>query len=310
MSVKFSVIIPLYNKRSTIETAIRSVATQSLPAHEIIVVDDGSTDGSGEVVRNLLDTIPALRLIEQPNGGVSRARNRGIEEATGDYIALLDADDAWEEDFLAKMATLIADCPDCGLYCAAFRVVSEEGIFDAPCPKERGVVENFFRDSAHRYIAIPSTAVIPRKVFDTVGCFPEGMKIGEDLHLWIRIARGYAVAFEPTPLVRYSRVAENRSTSIYTPEQCDASFEALYTPNAPIDEQEFIARAALGKALILSAKGDTEAARRAIRTFRFTKTYRRTLRKVQLLNRLPVGWRQPLLNAYNRIAWRLAKKGL
>ena len=310
MSVKFSVIIPLYNKRSTIETAIRSVATQRLAPHEIIIVDDGSTDGSGEVVRGLLDTIPTLRMIAQPNGGVSRARNRGIEAATGDYIALLDADDVWEEDFLVAMAALIADCPDCGLYCGAFRVVSEEGFFDAPCPKERGVVENFFRDSAHRYIAIPSTAVIPHKVFDAVGRFPEGMKIGEDLHLWIRIARRYAVAFEPRPLVCYSRVAENRSTSIYTPEQCDTSFEALYNPEAPIDEQEFIARAALGKALVLSAKGDTETARRAIKTFRFTKTYRRTLRKVQFLNRLPVGWRQPILNAYNRIAWRLAKKGL
>ncbi|MBQ2728442.1 MAG: glycosyltransferase family 2 protein [Alistipes sp.] len=308
MSVKFSVVIPLYNKSRSIAATLQSVAAQRYAPHEIIVVDDGSTDESQAVVRAL--NIPSLRLICQPNGGVSRARNRGIEAASGDYIALLDADDLWEEGFLEEITALIADYPACGLYCTAFRVVAENGLFDAPCPSERGVVEHFFRDSAHRYIAIPSTAVIPRTTLNEVGLFPAGMKIGEDLHLWIRIARRYRVAFSPRRLVRYSRVAENRSTSIYTPEQCDTSFEALYNPEAPLDEREFVARAALGKALILSAKGDTEAGQRAIRTFGFTKTYRRTLRKLQLLNSLPVGWRQPLLDGYNWLAWRLAKKGL
>ena len=308
MSVKFSVVIPLYNKAATVVEAVQSVAAQRYPAHEIIVVDDGSTDEGAALVRAL--QLPSLHLIEQPHGGVSRARNRGIATATGDCIALLDADDRWDEGFLEEIAALMADYPDCGLYATGFHIVSEEGRFIAPAPTERGVVENFFRDSAHRYIAIPSTAVIPRAVFDAVGSFPEGMKIGEDLHLWIRIARRYRIAFSPKPLAYYSRVADNRSSSIYTPEQTAHSFEALYDPSAPIDEREFIARAALGKALILCAKGDTEAARRAIATFSYTKTYRRTLNKVRWLNRLPVAWRQPLLNGYNYLAWKIAKKGL
>lgn len=313
MSVNFSVVIPLYNKANSIEAAIRSVAAQRCAPREIIVVDDGSTDDGAarvEALRKHWSGTPTLHLIRQPNGGVSRARNRGIEAAASDYIALLDADDCWEEGFLEEIEALIGEFPHCGLYCTAFRVKSTEGLFDAPCPAERGVVSNFFRDSAHRYIAIPSAVVIPKAVLTAVGGFPEGMKIGEDLHLWIRIARRYEVAFSPRRLVCYSRIAENRSTTIYTPEQCDTSFEALYDPEAPLDEREFIARAALGKALILSAKGDTEAAQRALRTFRFTRTYRRTLRKVQVLNRLPKSWRQPLLDGYNRLAWRLAKKGL
>ncbi|MBR5850728.1 MAG: glycosyltransferase [Alistipes sp.] len=308
MSTKFSVVIPLYNKRSTIAATLRSVAAQRHPAHEIIVVDDGSTDGGAEEVRAL--GLPNLRLIQQPNGGVCRARNRAIEEATGNYIALLDADDCYEEGFLEEIAALIEEYPDCGLYCTGFQIESEEGIYPAPAPTTRGIVEHFFRDSAHRYIAIPSTSVVPRRCFAEVGGFPEGMKIGEDLYLWIKLARRYSVCFSPKLLVRYSRVAENRSTAIYTPEQCDTSFEALYDPNAEIDEREFIARAALGKALILCAKGDTEAARRAIATFSYTKTYRRTLNKVRWLNRLPVAWRQPLLNGYNWLAWKIAKKGL
>ena len=304
----FSVIIPLYNKEREIEATIRSVLAQRLQPLEIVVVNDGSTDRSAEVVRAI--SSPLVRLIDQPNAGECAARNRAISEARGEYVALVDADDQWEEGFLEEINSLINDYPDCGLYCTSFQVVSHEGVFRAPCPEERGVVQNFFRDSAHRYIAIPSASAMPRRIFDEIGGFPEGMKIAGDLYMWIKLARKYRVSFSPKPLVRYLKEASNRSASIYTPEKTAYSFETLYDPAAPIEEREFVARAALGKALILCAKGDTEAARRAIETFSFTKTYRRTLRKVQVLNRLPVRWRQPLLNLYNRLAWLIAKKGL
>ncbi len=308
MNYSFSVIIPLYNKEREIEATIRSVLAQSYQPHEIVVVNDGSKDRSAEVVRGI--NSPLIRLIDQPNAGECAARNRAIREATGDYVALIDADDQWEEGFLDEINSLINEYPDCGLYCTSFRVVSSEGLFRAPCPEIRGVVDNFFRDSAHRFIAIPSASAMPRAIFDQIGGFPEGMKIAGDLYMWIKLARRYRVCFSPKPLVRYLKEASNRSAAIYTPEQTVYSFEELYDPSAPLDEREFIARAALGKALILCAKGDTEAARRAIATFSYTKTYRRTLRKVQLLNQLPVSWRQPLLNLYNWLAWRIAKKGL
>lgn len=303
-----SVLIPLYNKEREIGDAIRSVLAQTLPPDEIIVVDDGSTDRSAEVVQALAS--PLVRLVRQANAGVAAARNRAAAEARGEYLALLDADDGWEPGFLEEIAALIREFPGCGLYATAFRVVSRDGLFPAPGLERRGVVENFFRDSAHRYIAIPSACCIPRRVFDAAGGFPEGMKIAEDLHLWIRIARRYPVCFSPRPLVRYSKVADNRSAAIYTPERTAHSFEELYDPAAPEEEREFIARAALGKALILSAKGDTAQAARAARVFSYTKTYRRTLRKVRMLNALPVRWRAPLLNLYNALAWRIARKGL
>ena len=147
-------------------------------------------------------------------------------------------------------------------------------------------------------------------MFDNVGLFPVGMKIAEDLYMWIRIARRYEVCFSPERLVRYSRVASNRSATSYTPEQTVHSFEELYDPQAPEEDREFVARAALGKALIISAKGGTKEAARAARFFAWTRTYRRTLHKVRALNALPAGWRGPVIRLYNALAWRLARKGL
>lgn len=303
-----SVVIPLYDKGPEIAAALRSVLAQTLPPAEIIVVDDGSTDDGPETVRRIGGE--SVRLLTQPNAGVSAARNRGVAASRGEWIAFLDADDRWAPDHLAEIASMIREFPGCGIYATAFRIVGRRSTRIAPAPAARGIVDDFFRDSAHRYIAIPSASAVPREVFDRAGGFPEGMKIGEDLYLWIEIARRCPVCFSPHPTVFYSKTASNRSAAIYTPERTEFSFEWLYDPAAPEAEREFIARAALGKALVLSAKGGTEEAARAIRTFSFTKTYRRTLRKVRLLNALPRGWRMPLLDAYNRLAWLLARKGL
>lgn len=304
----FSVIIPLYNKEREIEGTIRSVLSQTRLPDEIVVVDDGSTDRSAEIVQRI--DSPLIRLVAQPNAGECAARNRAIAEARGEYLALIDADDEWEPGFLAEIEAMIGEFPGCGLYCTGFSVVSHDGLFPARGLDRRGVVGNFFRDSAHRYIAIPSASCIPREVIDTVGGFPEGMKMAGDLYMWIKIARRYRVCYSPERLARYSKVASNRSATSYTPERTVYSFEELYDPAAPEEEREFIARAALGKALIQCVKGGTEEARRAARFFGWTRVYRRTLRKVRLLNLLPVRWRGPLLDLYNAIAWRLARKGL
>ena len=109
-----SVVIPLYNKQLEIGAAVRSVLAQTRPPQEIIVVDDGSTDGGAEVVCAIGS--PLVRLVRQSNAGVCAARNRGIAESTGEYIALLDADDAWEPGFLAEIAAMIREFPGCGLY--------------------------------------------------------------------------------------------------------------------------------------------------------------------------------------------------
>ena len=143
MDITFSVVIPLYNKGREIARTLGGVAAQTYTPLEVIVVDDGSTDDSARVVEGL--DLPGVRLIRQPNGGVSAARNRGIAEAKGDYIALLDADDYWKPEYLERVAALIGRYPGCGLYSMGFEVHRPEGVFPNETVMQEGIVGNYFR---------------------------------------------------------------------------------------------------------------------------------------------------------------------
>lgn len=310
---QFSVIIPLYNKAAEVEATVRSVLAQSLEPLEIVVVDDGSTDESAAVVERIAS--PLVRLIRQPNAGECAARNRAMAEARGDYFALLDADDLWKPEFLEEMASLIASWPECGIYSTAFEVVSPTGRVRGNCPTERGVVENFWRESMTRYVTIPSATVLPRRVVEELGGFPEGMKMGGDQFMWIKVASRYGVCFSPRALCDYSMVASNRSSSIYTPEKTPYSLEEFLNPPYESREEnpwraEFVAKCAIGKALTLTAKGDEEFGRRVVRNFGYTRHYRRGLRKLRALLLVPRCLRGRVHAFYNRMAWRLAHKGL
>ena len=120
MKSDISVVIPLYNKEKEIACTLRSVLAQTSQPLEIIVVDDGSTDGSAARVEEIGS--PLIRLIQQENRGVSAARNRAMQEACGEYAALLDGDDTWEPGYLAEIERLIAAYPGCGAYATSFNV--------------------------------------------------------------------------------------------------------------------------------------------------------------------------------------------
>ncbi len=306
---KISVIIPLYNKCGSIARAIASVTAQSPAPHEIIVVDDGSTDGSGEIVERLAADNPSIKLIRQENRGVSAARNRAIEVAEGEFVALLDGDDAWCEGYLAEICRLIESYPDCGAYATSFYIINGEEQVVADTPKVEGIVD-FFVEAQRHYVLIPSATTLNRALALQLGAFPEGMRMGEDQYLWTKLARVAKVCYSPAPLACYSRSAENRSASIYQPEESDHSLEELYDPAATDLSNEYIARVALGKALVQSVKGGSDEARRVAEFFAYTRLHRRALRKLRILNALPVGWRATALNIYNRIAWIIARKGL
>lgn len=307
-SYAFSVVVPLYNKREDIGNTIRSILAQSYPPLEVLVVDDGSTDGSAEVVRGF--DSPLIRLIAQPNAGECAARNRAIAEARGEYLALLDADDAWEPGYLEEIARLIGRYPGCGMYSTAFNIVSRDGVFPSYSPEEEGVVDNFFRRSLTHYVSIPSASTIPAHVFREVGGFPEGMRMGGDQYMWVKIARRYPVCYSPKRLLNYSVVAANRSAAIYIPEQTPYSFREFYDPQGDFYLNEYLARVELGKALTLSAKGGTREGRSAERFYRYTRCNRRAWRKLWVLNRIPMAVRPWVFRQYNRLAWKLAKKGL
>ncbi len=304
---RISVIIPLYNKAKEIRRTLRSIAEQNVQPLEIIVVDDGSTDGSAEVVEAM--SIPLLRLVRQDNRGVSAARNRAMQLAEGEWVALLDGDDCWERGYLANVERMIDSYPAAAAIGTAFLVDDGKCLVAGNTPEVEGVVD-FFRESMSRYVLIPSATVLRREVALGLGGFPEGMRMGEDQYLWTKIARTSQVVFSPERLVVYSRAAGNRSASIYVPEQTAFSLEELYDKDADPVSNEYVARVALGKALVESARGGTAAARRALEFFSYNRMSSHLARKVKVLNALPARLRPAALGFYNWLAWIVARKGL
>ena len=213
-------------------------------------------------------------------------------------------------DYLAEIARLIELYPDCGGWCSGFDIVSEDGTFAGDTPQYEGVVEDYFAEAMKRYVCITSATTIARRVFDEVGGFPVGMRMGQDTYMWIKLARSYRVATTPKRLCRYNRAAQNRTPSIYRGDDGTASFRDFYTAGREPMLDEYAARIGLSRAIIISAKGGTEEARDTERFFSYTKMNRRILRKLQVINRLPVAWRWNALRAYNWLAWKIARKGL
>lgn len=302
-----SVIIPLYNKAKEIRRTLASVARQSVQPLEIIVVDDGSTDGSAEVVEAM--NLPLVHLVRQQNEGVSAARNRAMTLAHGEWVALLDGDDCWESGYLANVERMIAFYPFAAAIGTAFLVDDGKRLVAGNTPTTEGVVD-FFAESMSRYVLLPSATVLRREMALALGGFPEGMRMGEDQYLWTKLARTSQVVFSPERLVVYSRVADNRSAAIYTPEQTQFSLEELYDKDADPISNEYVARVALGKALVESARGGTAAARRALEFFSYNRMSLRLARKVRVLNALPVRLRPAVLGLYNWLAWVIVRKGL
>ena len=222
--MKFSIIIPLYNKAPYVRKALESVLAQTYTDYELIVVDDGSTDDScaiaDEFVREAMGNgqwaideetnrqspiANRLMLLKQQNAGVSAARNNGVAQASGDYIAFLDADDWWEPTFLEKMAQLIEDYPEAGLYASNYMYYKPGKTHVAVSNIETGYFNypNSYYEGREMPIWTGAT-MIPRRVMDEMGGFPLGIKLGEDFLLWAKIAMQYKVAFLNEPLAWYN----------------------------------------------------------------------------------------------------------
>lgn len=215
-----SVIIPLYNKEKSIVSTIESVLTQSYTDWELIIVDDGSTDNSLAVLKDFVAqshiTHQTLHIIHQKNGGVCSARNRGIKEAKGEYVALLDGDDIWDTEYLSEQIRMIADYPDAAMwginYAETYNGQLVRKLATALPDGYRGYVENYFQMPTRvSDLFCSSSVVIRRKVFDQVGMFDERIKYAEDLDMWFRIIAMRQVAFYDRYLVYYRFEAENRA---------------------------------------------------------------------------------------------------
>jgi glycosyltransferase involved in cell wall biosynthesis len=209
-----SIVIPLYNKEPHIARALNSVLAQTFQDFEVVIVDDGSTDNSAEVVKKFEDF--RIRLIQQENRGVSVARNRGIEAARAELIAFLDADDEWLPQHLETIMCLRSKFPKAGAYATLYSIQHRERIkkVDIPCPSLKsgdGLIPRYFKLAAECDPITSSSVCIPRSIFDSVGLFTPDVWWGEDTEMWGRIALHYDIAFSMKECVIYHYGATNRA---------------------------------------------------------------------------------------------------
>ena len=198
--MSISVIIPTYNRAHTLSRALDSVFAQSYPPSEVIVVDDGSVDDTRAMIA---ERYPQCIYLTQPNLGVSRARNQGITQAKGEWIALLDSDDCWLPDKLEKQMERLAESPNLRL-CHTDEIWIRNGVRVNPMRKHAKSGGRIFQRCLPLCVISPSAALLHRSLFDEFGLFDPELPACEDYDLWLRICSREAVAYVDEPLtVKY-----------------------------------------------------------------------------------------------------------
>lgn len=213
--MKFSVIIPLFNKASYVTKAIDSVLSQTFADFELVIMDDGSKDDSFGIASKAIEGRANCHIHRQQNAGVSVARNNAVALSIGDYLCFLDADDWWNPSFLMRMSELIDEYPEAGIYGTNYTIINETNhrtrvaAVGVEPGFEKGYI-NYCRVYANGlYMPLWTGAVcIPRPFFDEMQGFPKGIRLGEDFLLWIQIALKYKVAFLNEPLAFYNQDVE------------------------------------------------------------------------------------------------------
>lgn len=203
--MKISVVIPLYNKKETVLRALNSVLSQTVLPEEIIVVNDGSTDSSAQIVAHLDHSL--IRLVNQSNQGVSAARNLGIAEAKHEWIAFLDADDEWMPEFLETVIGLIERYPMCSVAATLYLIQNSHGD-RSPIQLRKihfdgfsGLLSNYFQISSCSPPPLNSSAVaVKKEAIQEIGGFPVGITSGEDLITWAKLAVRFKIAYSIIPL--------------------------------------------------------------------------------------------------------------
>ena len=214
----FSVIVPLYNKREEIFRSIESVLNQTYKNFEIIIVNDGSTDGGEMVVEAINDK--RIKLIHQKNSGQGLARNTGISHASGDFIAFLDADDSWTRDHLRVIEELILKFPASGAYCTSF-AYKKEGINrtypvifkNIPDHPWEGLILNYIYVLVNETSPILTNSVcVQKSLLIQLGGFDVQLPLAQDVDLWIRIFLKSSIAYSTNVTSYYHLGTSNQVT--------------------------------------------------------------------------------------------------
>ena len=208
---RVSVVIPTYNRRDYVQAAIDSVLAQTVTDYEVIVVDDGSTDRTGDALSARYGE--RIRYVWQKNQGESRARNKGIDLARGEYVAFLDSDDLWLPQKLARQVTVLEAKPDMVLVFASFGEIDERGAPLAnPLPEERIRVDLELPSLClHNMVGSPSNVMVRTEALKQVGGFDAAIQYGEDRELWLRLRLQGPFAYidEPLASIRHHAGSQN-----------------------------------------------------------------------------------------------------
>lgn len=213
-----SVVIPLYNKAHTIVNTLNTVFAQTYQDFEVIIVNDGSTDNGVEVIQRNFDD-PRIKIIQQKNAGVSAARNRGVDESKGKYIAFLDGDDEWHPDYLSIINDTISKYPQAGMICTGGLIGNKKDpnkIGYRIAKKYLGQITpiNFFENPC--VFAHTSGLIIRKDIFNKTHGFPIGMKCCEDYACSQAVALITQTIYIGLPISKYNGGVEGQTTSIDT----------------------------------------------------------------------------------------------
>jgi len=193
--IKITVIVPVYNRQHTIKRTIDSILSQSYKAEEIIVVDDGSTDGTGEILKGYGDRITCLHLPQ--NSGPSRARNLGIKHARTEWIAFMDSDDCWDRDKLKRQVEYLKKYPFYEIM-QSEEIWIRKGVRVNPCKHHKKPIGWIWEQSLERCLVSPSGVLVKKALLEQYGMFDESLPACEDYDLWLKISRNHPVGLEPS----------------------------------------------------------------------------------------------------------------
>ena len=212
MNYFFSVVIPLYNKANYIQSCLESVLKQTHKEFEVILVNDGSTDGSEAVVERFQDS--RIRLVHQENKGASAARNKGVSLAKHEWIALIDADDYWYPNHLEELQNTIEQFPKADVVCNNYEILLDNDFIKQPAfsieyPLKAQYIEDYFKGSLIDPIAWTSALSFTSSIFKKVGEFDTNIKSGQDIDLMVKFGLAATIAFNPKVTMRYHRKTEN-----------------------------------------------------------------------------------------------------
>lgn len=210
--IYFSVIIPLYNKEKSVSSTVESVLNQTYPHFELIVVNDGSTDNSLEVVQQFND--PRIRIIDKRNGGVSSARNVGIKAAKYEYLIPLDADDLWLPFALAEFVELIRNYPKAQVFATNFNITGK----NLKGTEKRYYVNDFYYSSAifmakwNIPLMVTGCVAFHKSCIHISGLYDEEVSHGEDIDFWMRLKDNFRIAKSELVTLIYRFNVENRAS--------------------------------------------------------------------------------------------------